>query len=335
MNCLVIDFGGTYTKYCLMDGNASISEKNEQPSPLVGIEAFTAFIKNLYEIHKSRIEGIAISIPGMIDIKTGLHKGGGAYMDLWGKNLYELIGSVTPLPFVVENDGKCGAMAEVWKGSLEDVNDGVVMIIGTGNAGGIIKDRKIHRGFHDIAGEVSYLMTKPGEYGPSNMLCMHSAMMGLTMKVAAAKGYGQSSLESASLRREDSNVYQGPRAGAEKEGEAKPCVMVDGPQIFRWLEEGDPDTVHAYEEFIADLGMTLFNLHVVYDPEKIAIGGGISRIPRLLPDIQAELNRIQEAIAHLFSPTLTLVPCKFLGDANLVGAMFNFMQRNGQMAQDI
>jgi predicted NBD/HSP70 family sugar kinase len=247
---------------------------------------------------------------------------------LWGKNLYELIGSVVSLPFTVENDGKCGALAEVWKGNLADVDDGVVVILGTGNAGGVIKNRKVHRGLHDTAGEISYLMVRPGEYGVNNILCMHAAMMGLTMKVAAAKGYGQSSLESASLRRADSNVYQGPQPGSRPAASDGGQLTIDGPQIFRWIEAGDAPTLQAYREFIAALGMILFNLQVVYDPEKIAIGGGISRIPRLLPDIQAELDRIQQGIAQLFSPTVNLVPCTFLGDANLVGAMYNFIQRD-------
>lgn len=325
MKCLTVDFGGTMTKFCLMDENAEISHKDEQPSPLVGIDAFVAFLKKLYEENKDQIEGVAISMPGMIDIKTGLLKGGGAFMDLWGKNLYDLIRSVIPVPFSVENDGKCGALAEVWKGNLQDVNDGVVLIIGTGDAGGIIKDRKIHRGFHNTAGEVSYLMCRPGEYGTQNMMCVHAAMMGLTAEAAAAKGYGRSTLESGLLRRSDANRFL---SADVKDGGSGPAekIVVDGRLVFKWLEEGDPAIVEIYRKFIQHIGMMLFNLQVVYDPEKIAVGGGISREARLIPDIQAELDRIQQPLIQAGAPAVTLVPCKYLGDANMVGAMFNYMQ---------
>lgn len=325
MRCLVIDFGGTLTKFCLMDEKAEIAEKGELPSPLVGVDSYVSFVEGLCDKHKGRIDGVAISMPGMIDVKSGLLKGGGAFMDLWGKNLYDLIRRAVSLPFSIENDGKCGALAEVWQGNLKDVRDGAVMIIGTGNAGGIIKDRAIHHGFHDTAGEVSYLMTRPGEYGAQNMMCMQAAMMGLTMKAAAAKGYGSSALESGALKREDAAENLG-LGGMGKEGGAEAGFVIDGPQIFKWLEEGDPAIAAIYRDFIANIGMMLFNIQVVFDPEKIAVGGGVSRVPRLIPDIQAELDRIEGPLIQFNVPRVKLVPCKFLGEANLVGAMYNYLR---------
>lgn len=41
------------------------------------------------------------------------------------------------LPVSVDNDGKCAAQAEAWKGNLSDVNSSIVIIIGTGIGGGI------------------------------------------------------------------------------------------------------------------------------------------------------------------------------------------------------
>jgi predicted NBD/HSP70 family sugar kinase len=327
LKCLVIDFGGTLTKSCLMDENAEIINKSEEPSPLASDDDFIGFLKGIYDKNRESIDGVTISMPGMIDIKSGLLKGGGAFESLWGKNLYDIIRSVITVPFSVENDGKCGALAEVWKGNLKDVEDGVVVIIGTGDAGGIIKNRKIHRGFHNTAGEISYLMSRPGEYGTQNMMCMHAAMMGLTMKSAAAKGYDRSALESGALRQNTLGEIYSTKTASDGKNPPK-NEIVDGRLVFKWLEEGDTEIVAVYKDFIEHIGMMLFNIQVVFDPEKIAIGGGISKEPRLIPDIRAELDRIRQPIAEAGAPDITLVSCKYLGDANMVGAMFNFLQNH-------
>lgn len=57
----------------------------------------------------------------------------------------------------IENDGKCAALAEVWKGSLKDY--GVVIVLETGVGGGIIRDKKIYKGKNFFAGEFSFVAT--------------------------------------------------------------------------------------------------------------------------------------------------------------------------------
>ena len=63
------------------------------------------------------------------------------------------------LPVTIENDGKCAALAEKWKGSLKDCRNGAVVVLGTGVGGGIIIDHKLYRGGHFTAGEYSYILT--------------------------------------------------------------------------------------------------------------------------------------------------------------------------------
>ena len=46
----------------------------------------------------------------------------------------------------IENDGKCAALAELWLGSVKDAKDSVVMVLGSGIAGGIIMEGKLQRG---------------------------------------------------------------------------------------------------------------------------------------------------------------------------------------------
>ena len=54
----------------------------------------------------------------------------------------------------IENDGKCAALAELWCGELSNVENGAVVVLGTGIGGGIIINGKLHKGSHFSAGEV-------------------------------------------------------------------------------------------------------------------------------------------------------------------------------------
>ena len=105
------------------------------------------------------IDGIAISMPGIIDSDNGYCVMGGAlrYNDDFylRHSLYERC----PVKIHMENDAKCAAMAEAAEGSLKEVADGFVLIFGTMIGGAFIKDHKLHRGKHFSAGEVSYAIT--------------------------------------------------------------------------------------------------------------------------------------------------------------------------------
>lgn len=319
MRVLAIDLGGTLTKYCLMNENAEISARGEIDSPVIGVESWVNAIAGLYNRFRADIEGVTLSLPGMLNPETGFMRSSGAFIDLKDQNVMDLLRPHIDKPLCIENDGKCGALSEVWRGALKDVRDGAVVIIGTGLAGGLIKDRRLHRGAHFSAGEISYLMARPGEYGFQNFICMQGGMLGLMSGVARAKG-----IDPARMQKTRALKYAG---GAQKDTQPPPEARIDGQTVFEWIAQGDPDVVPVYTRFIQALAMLIFNLQVVYDPELIAVGGGVSRQARLLPDIQAELERITGGVTITAMPKAVITPCHFLSDANLVGAMYNYLTR--------
>ena len=154
-NYLVIDFGGTLAKYSVLDENGSTLQKGEESAPLSSKQTFLLFLEELYRQHAEKFDlrGMAISMPGVIDEHRAYIHTAGSYLPLYNMDLYKELKDRIPVPVSVENDGKCGALAEVWKGNLADTADGIVIILGTGVAGGIIKDRKLHKGKSLSAGE--------------------------------------------------------------------------------------------------------------------------------------------------------------------------------------
>ncbi|MDY4969057.1 MAG: ROK family protein [Lachnospiraceae bacterium] len=210
-------------------------------------------------------------------------------------NLQELLEERCGVPVRIENDAKCAALAEAWTGSLKDCRDGVVIVLGTGVGGGIIKDGRVHKGRNFTAGELSFLIVG------DDLTDEHSYMANLGgtagLKTLAAKAMG-----------------------------ADPDSL-DGRMIFERANAGDEAVIQAIDAFTKPLARLIYNIQIFYDPEKVAIGGGISRQPLLLDLIRKNLEYIYD---HMTLPVVMgqkaeVVCCRYLNDSNLVGALRHFM----------
>lgn len=296
MKILVLDVGGSSIKYAVMNQEAEFFDKGKIPTPLDKIENFVDSIGAIYDKYRDIISGIAISMPGRIDSDRGYAYTGGSLQYNGGKNIVEILQERCPLPIFIENDGKCAALAEACAGNLSDSNDGIVVIIGTGIGGGIIKDKKLHKGANFIAGEFSFVKTISGSI--SNTL---TSIWGLTCGVGTLI-----------------------REVADKKGLSKD--EVDGIKVFEYVNNGDEEVLKLLDDYTYRIAEQLFNLQYMYDPEKIAIGGGISAQEILLEYIQKNIKKIDEELPYDF-PCPTVVRCKFMNDSNLIGALHVYLKK--------
>ena len=176
---LVIDNGGTFIKPSVMDGEGNIlqmlpkipthslntaamaqqsdGEEVKLEGELDSVEKYLELLDGVYQPLKGEVDGIAMSFPGVNDAEKGYCYSGGAFLFAAGQPLGEMMTEHFGIPCTLENDGKCAVLAEYWKGSLQGVQNGAVIALGTGIAGGIIVDGKIVRGRRFSAGGSSSL----------------------------------------------------------------------------------------------------------------------------------------------------------------------------------
>jgi predicted NBD/HSP70 family sugar kinase len=159
MKYLVLDIGGSAIKYALMTKELDFIEKGNTPTPMESIESFIEAVGKIYDKYKDQIEGMAVSMPGVLDSEKGYAYTGGALTYNSGKEIVKILQERCPTKITIENDGKCAALAEAWKGSLKNCNDGVVIVLGTGVGGGVVKNGKIQKGKNFFAGEFSFIGT--------------------------------------------------------------------------------------------------------------------------------------------------------------------------------
>lgn len=292
MNTLVLDIGGTAIKYAVMDEKATIIEQNSMPTPHDNLETFIKTICDLYKKYQDQVQGLAISMPGNIDSDTGHIYAPGALLYNANTNIMEELHRHIDVNISVENDGKSAALAELWKGHLANCQSGVVLVLGSGIGGGIIQDRKVIKGNHFFAGEVSYLMTDlTKDVGMDNMFAMKSSTISLVMRVAKAKNINFES--------------------------------IDGKQVFTWIKEGDKDALKAFDDMTTVLTHQIYNLQCLLDPEKILIGGGVSKQKLLIETVQKKLEAMYNGFPFPI-PRAQVEACKYHNNSNLIGALYNY-----------
>ena len=321
MKILIVDIGGTAMKYAFMDEKGSFLTRGDVPTPLSGREEFLQTLETLFRT-ESDVCGLALSLPGTVDYETGTLKNGGSLTYNYGFPLRSALEERILHPVVLENDGKCAALAEATYGALSDVRDGIVLVFGTNIGGGIVIDGKVHRGIHGAAGEVTYII--PNDDGPAveNLFGERCGVPGLLHLYAVA--YRKRAEEEGTF----DQTLLGRREGLDLTENADYLVhrdVPDGKSFFQRWEEGDPVAREALDTFTERIATQIFNLQNVLDPERFAIGGGISAQPVFIESIREHLARLYQACPRAVS-FAEVVPCRFQNDANLYGALATYLQ---------
>lgn len=309
---LLIDIGGTFIKYSLADEQARKISGGKVPTPLTNMDDLLAVIKGFAAPLQGQFVGCAISMPGRIDTKHGIaHTGGVLSSFLWEQPFAAQMEELLGVPVTIANDGKCAAAAEGWTGALAGVENGLVLVLGTGIGGGIILNGKVLMGAHAAAGEVSGLVTDVARMEPDDF--------NLTRVEKFAEAPLWAGLASAT-----GLILEYARQKHLPEGSPMPT----GEEIFAAYNAGEPEAQQALKLFARRVAIGILSLQNVLDVEKVAIGGGISAAEALLPAIQAELEWLFERCTVMPTVKPELVRCCYGNDANLIGALKLFFEQN-------
>lgn len=251
-----------------------------------------AFWQQLFDIadqYVGQIAGIAVSVPGQVDPQTGIVYHGGALPFLDQCPLQQTLAMRYQLPVAAENDGKAAALAENWRGSLQGCQNGLVLVLGTGVGGGLIIHNQLYRGSHFQAGELSMML---------------AASTAAPIKITGQTGsaVGMISAITHELQLPDEH---------------------DGRQVFAALAAGDPKALEMFNAYGHQVAQIILNVQAVMDLNVVAIGGGISAQPSVVPMIQRQYAELLEQLP-MIRDTLSqpqIVAAKFHNQANLIGAL--------------
>jgi glucokinase len=175
-----VDLGGTNLRAAAVDRDGRILGKHSGSTNLkegrdAVIDDIVASIRVLQDqFGQERLAGVGVAVAGFIRMKEGIIANSNNLPSLAGVALRDEVSRRLGKPVILENDANAAALGEKWLGAGKDVDDLVLLTLGTGIGGGVIVNGRVMRGFVGMAGELGHMTIVPSGYpcGCGNTGCL-------------------------------------------------------------------------------------------------------------------------------------------------------------------
>ena len=163
-----VDLGGTNLRAAAIDRDGNLLDKpiSVDTNYLGGREAvigdIVAAVNRLkLQFESCRLAGVGMGVPGFIRLREGFITNSNNLPYLENFPVRDEIERRLGTPIILENDANAAALGETWMGAGKEVDDLVLLTLGTGVGGGIIFDGKVLHGALGMAGELGHLTIDP------------------------------------------------------------------------------------------------------------------------------------------------------------------------------
>ncbi|HUI54122.1 MAG TPA: ROK family protein [Bryobacteraceae bacterium] len=240
-----LDLGGTNLRAAAIDRGGKIIGKISGATNFVeGREAvlgdIVAAIVRLRDEHGATgLAGIGVGVPGFIRFQEGFITNSNNLPYLENFPVRDELSRRLGTQVILENDANAAALGEKWIGAGRDVDDLVLLTLGTGIGGGIISAGRVMRGFVGMAGELGHTTVVPNgnPCGCGNQGCLEkhaSATAVVAMADLLHLGENLTAKDVGDLARQAGEVGDKARAIWRAMGEALGIALATLVNIFNF-----------------------------------------------------------------------------------------------------
>jgi len=293
-----VDVGGTKIAAAVVSGSESAGAV-EHPTNVSSGEAVIAGIEAAVREVAEQPEAVGVGMPSQIEFATGTVVAS-VNIPLEGVPLRDELSRRIGAPVFLDNDANCAALAEA---ATLGASNLVMLTLGTGVGGGVVIDGRIFRGHTGLGAELGHQVIQydgpPCQGTCPNRGCLEALCSGSALEreaAAVAKDFPDSPLGRVAAQR----------------GE------LHGRDVVEAADAGDPHALELFDRLGMLFGVGLSSAINVFEPERIVVGGGLSRAAHLFLD-----RAIGEARARALPQLAARVEIGLAragADAGLVGA---------------
>ena len=306
-----VDIGGTNFVVGLVDDNFKLVDKvdcpaNSQRPDAELVADIIMLCKKVMEknnLTEKDIKSIGIGIPGCHNPETGVVLYC-ANINFHNTPIADMIRKEIDIPVYLGNDADCAALGEAYAGATKEVNDSIMITIGTGIGGGIIINKKIYNGFNHMGGELGHIVIVSGgeKCGCGRNGCWEA--------------YGSAT---ALIRQTKAAIEANPESELAKlvDGDLS---KVNGKTAFDAMRAGCPVGTAVVEKFVEYFSTGITNIINIFQPEKLVIGGGVSKEGKTLTDMIMKYVSKERYGENSGLPLTTLCTAALGNDAGIIGA---------------
>ncbi len=255
-----VDVGGTKVAVAVL-ADGRVTEHDRRPTELSSPDALVDQLTSMIAA-AGEADAVGIGIPSIVDFATGTARSS-VNIPLKGVPLRHLLSERLKTPVFVDNDATVAAVAEAFGDDNQaDVRHLVMFTVGTGVGGGIVIDGRVYRGATGAAGEVGHQLIaadlRAGAPEPGSFPQPGSLEELASGRALDALGRAQGIPDRTAVQ-----------AALDGDDRARLAIRILGER----------------------LGIGIANAINVFDPDVVAIGGGVSAAGDLLLDPAASTAR--------------------------------------------
>ena len=259
MNAVGVDVGGTKIAAGVVSPEGRLLKEVRRPTANDRerlLEDIAGAISEVSEGHE--VGGVCLAVPGYILARENKVLSAANLEAIEGVPLKEELGDRTGLTVTVENDANAAAWGEFRFGAGKDVDHLLLVTLGTGVGGGVVSHGVLLRGARGVGGELGHITVQATgpRCGCGNHGCLEALASGTAIRRRSREVAGE---------RPDSALG---RLAAER--------TLLGEDVLDLARKGDEASLRVLRESGTWLGIGLAAFVNVFDPEVIAVGGGVS-----------------------------------------------------------
>lgn len=204
------------------------------------------------------------------------------------------------LPIYLTNDANAAAIGEMIYGGAKDMQDFLVVTLGTGLGSGFVAHGKLIYGYSGFAGELGHVIVSPDgrQCSCGRKGCLETYVSATGVKRSAYKMMAKS-IAPSPLRE-------------------IPFNKMDAKIISDAAEAGDELARETFEYTGEMLGKALANVVAITSPEAIFLMGGLAKAGELL--FKPTREAMEKNLMQIFKGTVKLIPSQLMKNAAIYGA---------------
>lgn len=277
-----VDIGSSKTLYCLFDERFRVLAERKVPTEAEGRrqfdEALRANLRRL--VRRAHREGYALAccgvgVAGPLERRKGALRWHPVSLPLDGYRLEERVAAVTGPAVLVGNDAHLGLYGEHRLGAARGKRHVLGAFFGTGAAGALILDGKLHTGASGRCGDIGHYMISPiGPLAGSERQGVLDDVVGRSAMAGAAAAYAAKRWAPALYR----------IAGTD-------AALIRSGALAKAIKGGDRIIESMVRSRARIAGIALSNLADFLNPEMLVLGGGlVDAMPKIF------LKEVKEAV---------------------------------------
>jgi glucokinase len=264
-----VDVGATKVAVATLQDDV-LEPAGVQPTSTGGADALIDEIAGAVQsVRIPSTEAVGVGVPAVLDVATGRVKWS-ANARLEDVELRARLEERMGLPVFVDNDANCAALAEAHDGAELVVRDLVMLTVGSGIGGGLVLGGRVYRGHTGAAGELGHTLI--GAHLEHGAPAPDSFPQPGSLEALAAGRVLDALARKAAGRDPESPLGKLRASGGQ----------VSGRDVVEAALAGDSQARELLALLGERLGVGIANAINTFDPEVVAVGGGVSAAGELL-----------------------------------------------------